>query len=258
MMGRAADKATGMIDVGRDQALATQEKAYKEGIRQIDRASGVAANRATSAADRGRGESIAGYANAANRVSGSAVAGYGTSLYNTARRNFGSRADEGYTRYQAALDLAGARGRTFTQNSSLNMLRDQTYQRAASGPPTLRMQSQLQNDLRQIAGYGGYGGQGAVSSRGNIRPDLTTSYNFGFGSRDAAGNYRRTFDRTTNIANNAYPFYSQIRSSRFNFDPRGSRQNYGFTPGTNFESRSRGRDTQNYYNRFLGGYSPRG
>ncbi|HAW77697.1 MAG TPA: hypothetical protein DCW74_18425, partial [Alteromonas australica] len=62
-------------------------------------------------------------------------------------------------------------------------------------------------------------------SRGNIRQSLSTTYDFGFGQKDSAGNYRRQFDRTNLIANNAQPFYNAIASRGFNFNPAGARQN---------------------------------
>ena len=182
---------------------------------------------------------------------------YDTALYDTARANFGTRADEGYTQYDDALDAVGTRGEEYSQNAALNMLRDKTFSDAAAAPPTLRATQAYQNAMKQLGGFqGGYGGMTTAATRGNIRPNIQTTYDFGFQDQDSDGNFRRRFDQTTQTSTKAQTFYNTINNTNpFNFTP--TRMDYGFTSGTDYFKRSGGAASR-FYQPFRGGYQARG
>ena len=208
-------------------------------------------------------EALSGYTAGSGLISGSATTAYEVDKLDGQITQQGTRATEGYEKYDSALEGAGTSSKTFTSDNAYNMLSNTEFSTEKAAPPTLRMADAMQTQFTTTLGGfdGAYGGMTSAASRGNIRPSVSTTYNFGFGDTDASGNYRRKFDRSTQTQTKATPFYNEIRNTRtsgggFNFAP--TRSDYQMTPARDFESRSRGSASSRYYNRFMGNYSPRG
>lgn len=256
-MDAARDLAQRRMNQANRQVGTKVDTGFKNAKNQVTKATSAARTGFDTAYTTAKTDQQRGFRQGRTLFQDAGTDAYNTALYDTARGNFGTRADEGYTRYGDALSAVGTRGEQYSQNAALNMLRDQTYSTAAAAPPTLRATAAYQQAMRQLGGFqGGYGGMATAATRGNIRPNIQTTYDFGFGDRDAAGNYRRRFDRSTQTSTKAQTFYNTINNTNpFNFTP--TRMDYGFTPGTNFYQRSGGAASR-FYQPFRGGYQARG
>ena len=249
-VNQAAKFSNRRMNVAADDASTRISDAYSTGISDMNKQRQNAKN-----------QSKQGFKKGTSVMQDSAEDAYGTNILGSTLTQQGSRATEGYAKTSGALTGVGSTSQTYTTNADYNMLKNKEFETEKAAPPTLRMADTMQQELRRLGGFAAYGGFDTAGTRGNIRSDVSTTYNFGFGDTDDDGNYKRKFDRTTQTQTKATPFYNEIRSTRktgggFNFAP--TRSDYQMTAAKDFEARSRGSASQRYYNRFMGGYSPRG